>query len=102
MSLKGPPMEAICCATGEERRPARIRTTPKQSAKPARKAAAITRMRLLRTVISKCLKPTAGSQAGGDPGDDHLVEHRGAVVGPERQRPGQHDRGNRAEEHERP
>src|SRR5262245_26339745 len=101
MSLKGPPMAAICCATGAERRPATIRTTPKQSAKPARKAAAITRMRLLRAVMSQCLRLRPASQAGGDPGDDHLVEDRRPVVSPERQRSREHDRGTRRDEHER-
>src|SRR5215475_4947807 len=101
VSLKGPPMAAICCATGEDRRPATIRTTPKQSANPARKAAAITRIRLLRAVMSDCPSPLVGSQAGGNPSDDHFVEHRRAVVGPERQRPGEHDPCRRREEHER-
>src|SRR6266480_4385918 len=101
MSLKGPPMAAICCATGADRRPATISTRPKQSAKPTTNAAAITRMRLLRAVISECLRLGRGSQAGGDPGDDHLVEDGRAVMGPERQRPGKHDPGERGDQYQR-
>ena len=94
-------MAAICCATGAYRRPDTISTRPKQSAKPATNAAAITRMRLLRAVISECLRLGRGSQAGGDPGDDHLVEDGRAVMGPERQRPGKHDPGERRDQHRR-
>src|SRR6516164_436563 len=65
-------------------RPVTIRATPKQSTSPARNAAVITRMRVLRAVISDPAACYKRSQAGGDPCDDHLVEHRGAVVGPER------------------
>src|SRR5260370_24425432 len=44
-------MAAICCATGDESLPVTIRTTPKQSTSPARNAALITRMRVLRAGI---------------------------------------------------
>src|SRR6266446_5564916 len=52
MSLNGPPMAAICCATGVDRRPVTIMTTPKQSISPARNAAVIRRTRVLRVVMS--------------------------------------------------
>src|SRR5215831_20397191 len=92
-SLNGPPMAAICCATGADTRPVTIRTTPKQRTRPARNAAVIRTMRLLRAVMSDASAYRERSQAGGDPCDDHLVEHRRAVVRPERHRPGKHDPG---------
>src|SRR6516162_9466320 len=91
-------MAAICCATGDDSRPVTIKTTPKQSTSPARNAAVITRMRVLRAVISDPAACRERSQAGGDPCDDHLVEHRGAVVGPERHRCGKHDPDGRRDE----
>src|SRR2546425_3106445 len=81
MSLNGPPMAAICCATGVDRRPVTIMTTPKQSISPARNAAVIRRTRVLRVVMSDPSAHRERSQAGGDPCDDHLVEHRRGQVG---------------------
>ena len=59
------------------------------------------RMRVLRAVMSDPAACHERSQAGGDPCDDHLVEHRGAVVGPERHRCSKHDADGRRDEHER-
>src|SRR5262245_5201867 len=91
---------AAICATGDDRRPATISTTPKHSAKPATKAAAMRRMRLLRALISECLRLQQPSQAGGDPGEDHLVEYGCAVMSPERQCARQHHAHGRGDEHE--
>src|SRR5262249_40845280 len=101
VSWTGPPMAAICCATGDDSRPVTIRATPKQSTSPARNAAVITRMRVLRAVMSDPAACHERSQAGGDPCDDHLVEHCGAIVGPERHRCGKRDPDGRRDEHER-
>src|SRR5262249_60410367 len=94
-------MAAICCATGDESLPVTIRTTPKQSTSPARNAALITRMRMLRAVIPDPAGCCKRSQAGGDPCDDHLVEHCGTIVRPERHRCSEHDAEGRGDEHER-
>src|SRR5215470_10009251 len=94
-------MVAICCATGDESLPVTIRTTPKQSNSPARNVALITRMWVLRAVISDPAACCKHSQAGGDPCDDHLVEHCGTIVGPERHRRGEHDADGGRDEHER-
>jgi hypothetical protein len=42
-----------------------------------------------------------GSQAGGNSSDDHLVEDRRAVMGPERQRPGKHHPSERCDQRQR-
>src|SRR5262249_41387443 len=94
-------MAAICCAIGDESLPVTIRTTPKQSASPARNAALIIRMRVLRAVISDPAACCEHSPAGGDPCEDHLVEHCGTIVGPERHRCGKQDADGRRDEHER-
>src|SRR5262249_5218575 len=63
-------MAAICCATGDDGRPVTIRTMPKQSTSPARNAAIVRRMRVLRAVISDSAAWRERSQAGGDPCDN--------------------------------
>src|SRR5258707_13850445 len=75
---------AAICATGDERRPATISTAPKHSAKPATKAAAIRRMRLLRALIPECLRLQQSSQAGRDPGHGHSVQTHRTVKGLDR------------------
>src|SRR5262249_51357704 len=74
VSVKGQPMAAICCATGDDGRPVTIRTMPKQSTSPARNAAIVRRMRVLRAVISDSAAWRERSQAGGDPCDNHLTK----------------------------
>src|SRR5215468_196658 len=67
-------MAAICCATGDDGRPVMIRTMPKQSTSPARNAAIVRRMRVLRAVISDSAAWRERSHAGGDPCDNHLTK----------------------------
>src|SRR5262249_19201367 len=55
-------------------RPVTIRTMPKQSTSPARNAAIVRRMRVLRAVISDSAAWRERSQAGGDPCDNHLTK----------------------------
>ena len=68
--------------------PDSMSTTPKHSTRPARNAALMTRMRRLRAAMYQHLRRPV-SQAGGDPCNDHLVEHRRAIMRPQRERSGE-------------
>src|ERR1700719_444217 len=111
MSLNGPPTAAICWATGVDIRLLTTRTTPKHRKRPARNAALITRMRTLRAVMTSPLsafhlypRPFAGavSQAGRDPCQNRLIEHRTAVMRPQRQRSGEQHAEPGGNDHKRP
>src|SRR6516165_6931942 len=90
MSWNGPPMATV------RGRSLASKMTPIEAVAPARKAAIQSTMRKEPLVISRSPAPHLAcgkgiSEAGGDPGQDRLVEDRRSVVRPKRQRAGEHD-----------
>src|SRR5262249_29314196 len=77
----GPPIATGCSALLEKLIPPSRAITPRQSPSPPRKAAPTSSSRDGRAVMRPILSV---SEACVDACDDHLIEHGGAVVGPQR------------------
>src|ERR1700751_4314736 len=88
--LNGPPI-AAAPALGNGSRPLTSSTTSTIEATPARKPASMSTIWAVRAFIG------SASEARLQPGDAHLVEHRAAVIDPQRARRGDQHAGHRRE-----
>src|SRR5437764_4101274 len=100
ISRNGPPMAAVCCTPGTGVRPVTSKTTPKQNTSPAQKAPSTSKRRMLRGLIMEADLDVC-SETGHKPGDDHLVKHRRAVMGPQRHRSREQKPARGRHDHER-
>src|SRR5262249_47839785 len=87
ISRNGPPILAAALMTGAGLRPVTIRMTVKKTTSPARNAE---RMRSTRDV-AVFIGHSSASETEGQAREDHLVEHRGSIVGPQRRRSRKND-----------